>query len=130
MSLIKKLKYQDHKLDRIVDLSKIFIIIFISVYLIGNFIPFYEGFDAYIFGITAINLSEGSFSITNELLKETGEWTFVPRHWSKTISNDSMELTIEIRLTDRDTSFIDELANNEKIIRATLISYEQEYSAT
>jgi len=48
---------------------KIAIIILASVYLIGNFLPFYQANDAYLYGFGAINLANGSFEYTNELLQ-------------------------------------------------------------
>ncbi len=70
-----------------INILKIFIISFTAFYLIGNFVPFYEGDDASILGFASINLSEGKYDVTNNLLKETGSWDFVPRHWTKTIYN-------------------------------------------
>jgi len=70
-----------------INILKIFIISFTAFYLIGNFIPFYEGDDASIFAFASINLSEGRYGVTNDLLKQTGSWDFVPRHWTKTIYN-------------------------------------------
>ena len=70
-----------------INILKIFIISFTAFYLIGSFIPFYEGDDASIFAFASINLSEGRYDVTNDLLKETGSWDFVPRHWTKTIYN-------------------------------------------
>jgi len=48
---------------------KIIIIFFASVYLIGNFEPFFEGVDAYLYGLGAIAIVNGSFEYTNELLE-------------------------------------------------------------
>ena len=76
--------------DKILTICKIAVIAYVSFYLLTNFIPYYEGADAYIFAIAALNLSEGSYSITNELLQATGQWEFVPLHWSKTVFNTSV----------------------------------------
>ena len=73
-----------------INIAKIIIISFTAFYLLGNFFPFYEGDDASIFAFTSINLLDGSYSITNELLKETGSWDFVPVHWTKTIYNTAV----------------------------------------
>jgi len=73
-----------------INILKIFIISFTAFYLIGNFAPFYEGDDASVFAQTTINLSSGSYSITNQLLQETGSWDFVPRHWTKTIHDTAV----------------------------------------
>jgi uncharacterized membrane protein YhiD involved in acid resistance len=48
---------------------------------------------------------------------------------SKSVSENNKELTIEIRLQENNTSFVDVLSKKDFINRATLISYEQEYSS-
>jgi len=87
----KELIATSSSFDKILTISKIIVIAFASFYLLTNFVPYYEGADAYIFAIPALNLSEGgSYSITNELLQETGRWEFVPLHWSKTVFNTAV----------------------------------------
>lgn len=78
------------KSDFALNLAKIFIIVFVSIYLLGNFQPFYEGKDAYFYGIVSVNLSEGIFSTTNELLQETGRDEFVGSNWIKTVHNTTV----------------------------------------
>ena len=78
------------KSDQILRFAKISIIVFVSIYLIGNFIPYYEGSDGYTFGVASLNLAEGKYSITNELLQETGRWEFLPVHWTKTVFNTAV----------------------------------------
>lgn len=73
--------------DLILKIFKISIIIFVSIYLIGNIVPYFEGSDSFVYGITAIQLSQGSYGITNELLQNTGHWEFVPFQWVKTNQN-------------------------------------------
>ena len=73
-----------------ITISKILLISFTAFYLVGNFIPFYETDDASIFAFTSIQLSRGEYTITNELLEETGNWDFIPRHWTKTIYNTAL----------------------------------------
>jgi len=77
-------------IDLAIKIAKIVVISYCAVYVIGNFIPYYEGDDAYVFGATALNLAEGKYSITNDLLQETGFWEFVPLHWIKTVDNHSV----------------------------------------
>lgn len=76
-----------NKID-FINFLKIFLIFFTFFSLVGNFIPFYDTDDASIFAFTSINLSDGKYSVSNELLEETGSWNFVPRHWIKTIDNN------------------------------------------
>jgi len=59
------------KKPSLLGIIKIAIIIFASFYLLGNFWPFYEGVDAYIYGIKAIDIANGSYEYTNEFLQNT-----------------------------------------------------------
>lgn len=78
------------KSDQILKFAKIFIILFVSVYLFTNFIPYFEASDAYVFAGASLNLANGTYTITNELLQETGRWEFVPLHWTKTVFNSAV----------------------------------------
>lgn len=69
---------------------KICIILFFSFYFLANFQPYYEGSDAFVYGLTAIGISQGSYEITNPLLEETGRFEFVPRSWVITDSNTTI----------------------------------------
>ncbi|MEX1053803.1 MAG: hypothetical protein WEC35_05320 [Nitrosopumilaceae archaeon] len=42
------------------------------------------------YAIQAIRLTEGSWSITNDLLQKTGDWEFVPNTWKKTVHNTAI----------------------------------------
>jgi len=80
------------KLFLALDLLKISFIIFIAISFVAQMIPYYEGTgsgsDSYIYAHTAINLANnGEYGLSNELLKETGLWEFVPYSYSKTIHN-------------------------------------------
>lgn len=68
-------------LDKLLIISKISIIIFVAFYLVGNFHPYYETVDGYSLATIAIQLSDGEFTISNELLSETGRDEFVPGDW-------------------------------------------------
>ena len=68
-------------LDKLLIISKISIIIFVAFYLVGNFNPYYETVDGYSLAAIAIQLSDGEFTISNELLSETGRDEFVPGDW-------------------------------------------------
>ncbi len=76
----------------VLDILKIIILIIVCFALIANFYPYYEGWDSFVYGISAISLSQGSFGITNELLLETGNNEFVPNHWTKTIHNTAVPI--------------------------------------
>ena len=86
----EKIKNILHPRIDLITISKILLISFTMIFWLGNFTPFYEGDDASIYAITAINLSNGTYSITNELLEQTGSWDFVPRHWTKTVHDTAV----------------------------------------
>lgn len=46
---------------------------------------------------------------------------------TKTVTNDNVEATYEIRVNDDDTSFISELSNIDGVTSATLVSYNGEF---
>jgi len=50
---------------------KIIIIILASVYLIGSFATYYEGKDAFLYGSGGIDIIQGSYEYTNEILQKT-----------------------------------------------------------
>jgi len=68
----------------ILDAIKIAFIIFVSISLLINIIPFFDGrdqIDDYDIAIAGINLAKGSYGYTNELWQETGSARFTPPHW-------------------------------------------------
>ena len=67
------------------NITKIFIIIICAFYLLGNFSPFFEGQDSYLYGIQSVFLSNGIYEIPNPLLKETGRLEFTGGNWNPTI---------------------------------------------
>jgi len=70
-----------------INVIKIAIIVFVSIILLGHFLPFYAGADSLIYGMSAINLANGSWEYTNKLLQETGKYEFVPYQWVRTVQN-------------------------------------------
>jgi len=76
----------------VLDILKIGIIVFVSYSLFANAIPHYEGADAYVYGISAIQLVQGNFGFTNQLLEETGNSKYVPQQWVKTIFNTAIPI--------------------------------------
>ena len=64
---------------------KIAIIILVSAYLIGGFVPFYEGSDAYLYGLVATDIVNGSYEYTNEFLQNTEYEEFYFGPFIKTI---------------------------------------------
>ena len=74
------------KNDLLLNLGKIGIITFMSFFLLGSIEPYYEGNDSFYFGVIAKNLSNGIYSISNELL-ETRNGELVGSNWLLTIEN-------------------------------------------
>jgi len=70
-----------------INVIKIAIIVFVSLFLLGHFLPFYSGADSIIYGMSAISLANGSWEYTNKLLQETGKYEFVPYQWVRTVQN-------------------------------------------
>lgn len=64
--------------------TKIIIIGFIAFYLFGNFTPFYDSVDGYTIAGSAIILSKGDFTPTNELIEKTARSEFVLGDWALT----------------------------------------------
>lgn len=73
----------NHNVDILITFSKILLILFIAIYLIGNFNPYFEGSDSYSYAITAKDFSQGKFFYTNELFV-TGEEEFFPHDMLRT----------------------------------------------
>lgn len=71
----------------LLTLTKSILFLLVSIYLLGNFIPFYDSNDGYTLGTMAIQISKGNFEMTNELLEKTGRIEFVPGDWAKTFDD-------------------------------------------
>ena len=74
------------------DVIKMGIIVMVAFYLVANFKPFFDGADAFLYGVTTIDLFNGSYGFTNNFLQETGSWDFVPYMWDKTIHNTAIPI--------------------------------------
>ena len=92
MSFLSTLEEKKIKKISYLTIIKIILIIFTSVYLIGNFTPFYIGFDSNVYGAIGVQLANGSIEYTDPfgLLKETGKWEYVPHPLVKTVQNTAV----------------------------------------
>jgi len=79
--LVGKNFSSNKKLDLVISIVKISIIIFSAYGVTANFLPFFEGSNPYFYGVNAVLLGNGQFSITNDLLQETGRAEFIPENW-------------------------------------------------
>ena len=93
MQVKKKFDKRGNQISIVITTAKIATIGFAAIYLIGNFVPFYEGSDSHLYGIASVNLSNGVYSITNELLEETDRIEFVGDNWLKTVHNTAIPLS-------------------------------------
>ena len=83
-TLTNKKKSKNKKLDKIILLAKIIVIIFSAYGVTANILPFFEGSNPYFYGVNSVIMAEGQFSITNELLQETGRTELIPENWIMT----------------------------------------------
>ncbi len=72
------------------DGIKIAIIIFAALAFLGNFIPYYIGNDTLVYAATAINLADGNYGITNELLIEFDDEEVLPRVYAKSVHDTAI----------------------------------------
>ena len=71
-----------------VNISKISILVMMSIFLIGFFFPYYDyPNDAHVYGIQSIRMANGEYEFQNDLLKNSGLWEFTPHSWLKTSEN-------------------------------------------
>ena len=79
------------KTNMILNIAKISIILFMAIFLIGFFFPFYEyPNDSKVYAYLSMRIFEDSYEYTNEFLHETGYWEFVPAALVKTQDNSAI----------------------------------------
>jgi len=71
---------------------KISIIILMSIYLLGNFNPFFYEFDGNVYANIGIDIANGSLEYSDPagLLKETGKWEYVPHPLVKSVHDTAV----------------------------------------
>jgi len=77
----------------LLTLFKIVIIAFTGFTLFANFYPYYTDVDSLFYGVNTLAIAEGNYEYTNDLLKETGKWEFIPVQWTKSIYNTAIPTT-------------------------------------
>jgi len=70
---------------------KVIIIILASVFLIGNFTPFYNGHDALLYGHAAVSIANGEYGFTNEFMQKRPNG-FVPSQYALTVDNTAIPI--------------------------------------
>ena len=94
--MIQRLFEKERKSGFLVNITKIVIICFVGLCLIGFFFPFYEyPNDSRGYGLHSIRLSNGDYEYTNELLESTGKWEYVPGSQVLTEHNSSIPDSID-----------------------------------
>lgn len=81
----------DFRKNIILNSAKLAILVFFSVMVLAHFVPFYEATpDSYVYALKSESLTQGSWTVTNDLLQNTGDWVYVPNSWKKTIHNTAI----------------------------------------
>ena len=84
--MIQNIKNNYKNID-LINILKIVIIVITAIYVFGNFEPYFEGSDSYLYGVVAKNLTNGIYAISNELFLETERVEFIGENWRKTSEN-------------------------------------------
>ena len=94
MSILVEKKFsKKNKLDLAIIIAKIFIITFSGYSVTANFLPFYEGANPYYYGVNSVLFANGQFSVTNELLQETGWSEVIPENWLLTDNGTAVPMS-------------------------------------
>jgi len=81
----------DFRKNIILNSAKLAILVFFSVMVLAHFVPFFEATpDSYVYALKSESLTQGSWTVTNDLLQNTGDWVYVPNSWKKTIHNTAI----------------------------------------
>ncbi len=90
--IIQKFDYNMNGKIFSIGTIKIIIIILASVYLIGNFEPFYNGHDALLYGPAAVSIANGEYGFTNEFMQKNIHSGFVPNQYVQTVHNTAIPI--------------------------------------
>jgi len=74
-----------HPPIKTLNIIKIVIIGFFSIYVLGSAYPYYLGADSLVYGESVFLLSRGSFEYTNELMQRFEGGPFSPSQWVPTV---------------------------------------------
>lgn len=89
--MFKILSIQDFRCNPILNFSKIIVIVIFTIAIFANVVPYFEAtHDSYVYALESIKLTKGTWSVSNNLLLETGDWEFVPNSWKKTVFNTAI----------------------------------------
>lgn len=69
----------------LLGIIKIIIIFSIAIFLIGNFVPFFQGGDTLLYGGSSVKIANGNYEYTNKFIQETTLDEFVSAQFVKTI---------------------------------------------
>jgi len=83
-------KNSNWKKKYVIIIIKIAVISFFSFYLIDNPFPWYDGSDSTVYGISSIDLANGTYGFTNEFMQRFHGSPFVPYQWVSTIHDTAI----------------------------------------
>ena len=81
LNVLTNKHFFNNKINFILLITKIVIIIFSAYSITANFLPFYEGANPYYYGVNSVLFANGQFSVTSELMQETGWSEIIPENW-------------------------------------------------
>ncbi len=81
MNVLTNKHFFNNKINFILLITKIVIIIFSAYSITAKFLPFYEGSNPYYYGVNSVLFANGQFSVTSELMQETGWSEIIPENW-------------------------------------------------
>ncbi len=92
--MIEKYAKNSNKLEKnLVKITKITIIRFISFSILGQFVPFFEGSNAYFYGTASILFVEEGVTIPNPLLEKYETNEFLVENWLRTDQNEMIPMS-------------------------------------
>lgn len=94
MNLLKQSleKNSNWKKKYVIVIIKIAVISFFSFYLIDNPFPWYDGSDSTVYGITSIDLANGTYGFTNEFMQRFHGGPFIAGQWVSTIHDTAIPI--------------------------------------
>ena len=81
LNVLTNKHFFNNKINLILLITKIAIITFSAYSVTANFLPFYEGANPYFYGVNSVLFANGQFSVTSELMQETGWSEIIPENW-------------------------------------------------
>ena len=81
LNVLTNKHFFNNKINLILLITKIAIITFSAYSVTANFLPFYDNGNPYFYGVNSVLFANGQFSVTSELMQETGWSELIPENW-------------------------------------------------